>query len=130
MARTLPAVALLVVLALLGGCLTGPAAPTDSPSPTVSTESPSPTGSTDSSTSTSSTDCPYVLTVERASDQQVDRVNETTAYANLSDERRQEFDEARRDGELELGDSLPSQWGAPRIVEYEGEQYYAVAYVC
>lgn len=72
------------------------------------------------------TACPYVLTVDEAGEADGNR----TAYADLSAARQQEFDRALDRGEYELGDRLPDTWSEPRIVEYEGEEYYTVAYVC
>jgi hypothetical protein len=110
-----PAIALLTALLLLGGCLSGPAPGTDS---TTATASPAP-----------DTDCDYTLSVQEATDDQIERTDSTIAYANLSDARRTEFDRALENGTYGLGVLFDTS-SRPRIVEKGGEQYYAVSYTC
>ncbi|QKY21001.1 hypothetical protein B4589_011680 [Halolamina sp. CBA1230] len=102
----LPAVAVVIALLALSGCLSG--GPTETPSPTPNT------------------DCPYVLSVDPAGEASGDRIE----YADLPEQRQGEFDRALADGSVELGETLPEEWSEPRIVEYEGAEYYAVASVC
>ena len=107
MSRTLPVVALLALLALTG-CLAGGPTPTDTTSPPPNT------------------DCPSVLSVDPAGEASGDRIE----YADLPEQRQGEFDRALADGSVELGETLPEVWSEPRIVVYDGAEYYAVASVC
>ena len=126
---------LLLVLAVsVAGCLDGgtggaATASTTEPTPSGSPPSTSPTTDTPSVTTASGTDCPYVVTVDPATDRQLAETDRTLDYATLSAERRQEFDRALEHGSVEM-ETLPDAWGGPVIVTSAGEQYYVVAAVC
>jgi hypothetical protein len=115
---------LLLVLAVsVAGCLDGGA----SGSPTASTTEPTPTDTPDVTTAYG-TDCPYVVTVDPATDRQLTDTDRRVDYENLSAERQQEFRQAIG-GSVEL-ETLPDAWSEPVLVRYEGERYYVVAAVC
>lgn len=136
------AVTALVVLLLLSGCtafesFSATSTPVETPTATKSPSStPSATKSPSSSVTTYGYNCPYILTVNRATEDLVAQVNGTVAYDELSAARQQEFRAAvaeienESSGSVELGTELPSVWSSPRIVEYRGEQYYTVTAVC
>lgn len=131
---------LLSILVVFGGCtqVQVPSSPDSTTSPKTSTVTVTSTATSTTTPKTTSTykttftytDCPYYLDVEPAREEQISRVEQTLAYQNLSVERQHEFKKALKNGSIELGATLPSTWGGPRILEYQGEQYYTVAFVC
>ncbi|MFD1513695.1 hypothetical protein [Halomarina rubra] len=136
-------VAGLVVLAVLGGCLSGPPTGTDTTTETptatpastttdTTTGAATPTPSTGETTHTerSFQECGYGLTVDVASQEQQTRVDRTVNYTALAPERQTEFQKAREDGSTDLGDDLPDRWGSPVIVRFEEYDYYVVASTC
>lgn len=127
---------LLFVSVLCAGC-TSPQAPqsptsttgTDEPTPSTTTES---TAVTDADTRTTgdTTDCPYYLQVDVATNSQLSQIDEVLEFSELPPARQREFEAALADGSVELSDTLSETWASPRIVNFSGEQYYTVAYVC
>lgn len=85
---------------------------------------------TTSATTVSYQDCSYYLVVERASEDDLSRVNQTLTYHELPPERQREFEMGLQNGSTKLGTDLPSTWDGPRIVRYRGDRYYTVAHVC
>jgi hypothetical protein len=68
--------------------------------------------------------------VDVASDSQLSRTDEVLDDSELPPARQREFEAALTEGSIELGETLPEPWNSPRIITYQSEQYYAVAYVC
>jgi hypothetical protein len=145
MRRSRTALLGLVVLGVVWAGCVSPQAPqaTATPESTAGTATPPATESTtvtgterepgpESQTVTTgyTTDCPHALHVDIASAGQRSRTDRVLAYSDLAPARQREFDAARADGSTELGETLPETWAGPRIVNYRGEQYYAVASVC
>ena len=126
----------LFILVVCAGCLGPQSPPTAASSPTTddltATTTPTDTAKTDTSPVTTgySTDCPHYLQVDVASDSQLSRTDEVVDYSALPPARQREFEAALTEGSIELGETLPEPWSAPRIITYQSEQYYAVAYVC
>ncbi|WP_136717021.1 hypothetical protein [Halorientalis salina] len=123
---------LLVLVVSVAGCLDGGTGGSPTASATELTPSESPTSTptdTPDVTTAYGTDCPYVVTVDPATDRQLSDTDRTLDYANLSTERQQEFDRALENGSVEMP-TLPDAWSSPVLVHYEGERYYVVAAVC
>ena len=130
---------LVALLVAFAGCAGGPPAgtetgtptATDSPTPTA-TDSPTPTA-TDSptpETTTYGTDCPAFVEVDPVSDVPDDAT--VIPYADLSAERRAEFDAALSEGNAEVEDGGDGYvfWVDRPYVRYEGTVYRAVVAVC
>ncbi|WP_136591139.1 hypothetical protein [Salinigranum halophilum] len=117
---------LLVALALCAGC-----ASPSAPQPSTPTDAlPPSTTDTAATTRGAATDCPPTLQVTVATDSQRSRTDRRVEFAALAPARQREFEAALANGTVELDDALPEPWSAPLLVEYRGEQYYAVAQVC
>lgn len=131
---------LVFALVVCAGCVipqaseTSTDAPTSQPatdtSMTVTTTERTSASRTATVTTGYTTDCQYSLQVDVATDAQRSRTDRELAYSELSPARQREFDAALASGSTELGDTLPEAWAGPRLVSYQGEQYYAVASVC
>lgn len=136
MPRNVAVLSLLSILVVFSGCtqMQVPPGPESTTSPKTSTvavtSTATPTSTTTPETTTTYTDCPYYLEADPASEEQISRVEQTLDYQNLSLERQHEFEDALKNGSIELGTTLPPTWGGPRIVEYQGEQYHTVVFVC
>lgn len=126
----------LLFLVFCAGCLSpqSPTTPASTPPTDDLTATTTTTDTSETSTSTRttgfSTDCPYYLQVDVATDGQLSRTDEVVDYSALPPARQREFEAALTEGSIELGETLPEPWSSPRIVTYQAEQYYAVAYVC
>jgi hypothetical protein len=135
--RSLALPTALALLALLAGCATGPGtgptttAPTTAPSTTTDTSTTPVTETTTVPSRTGTDGCPYYVTVEPATDGQVEQAETVLAYANLSAARQSEFDAAlaNRNGTTTL-ETLPETWSRPRVVEKNGTLYATVASTC
>jgi hypothetical protein len=126
----------LLLLVFCAGCLSpqSPTTPASTPPTDDLTATTTATESAETGTSTRrtgySTECPYYLQVDVATDGQLSRTDEDLEYSELPPARQREFEAALAKGSIELGETLPDTWSSPRIVTYQDEQYYAVAYVC
>lgn len=137
MTRSLALPTALALLALLAGCTAGPGtgSPTNASTtaPTTTTETPTTpvTETTAEPPRTGTYGCPYYVTVEPATDRQIEEAETVLAYANLSAARQSEFDRARtnRNGTITL-ETLPEVWSRPRVVAYEDDRYATVASTC
>ncbi|RDZ64343.1 hypothetical protein C5B90_13925 [Haloferax sp. Atlit-12N] len=140
--RTLP-LAALAALAVLSGCVGVPTADAPGESPSVTTETPTSTTEltpTDSPTATETEwyfDCNASLSVDPADEVPGDAT--VFDYANLSTERRAEFDAAvgESDSAASAGAaSFPEQtdayefWVERPYVRYENETYTSVVAIC
>jgi hypothetical protein len=133
------ALAFLALLAALAGCTaspgTGPATTASTTTPTTPSGSPTATTAEARTTAeprrTGTAGCPYYLTVEPATDRQIEQAETIRTYANLSAARQSEFDRARtsQNGTITM-ETLPPVWGQPRVVEFENELYATVAATC
>jgi len=118
---------LLLVLAIsVAGCLDAGSSGTATES-TAETPEPTTTDPPDVTTSYGY-DCPYIISVDPATERQLNDTDRTLDYENLSTERQQEFRQGIG-GSVEM-ETLPDAWSGPVIVTYEGERYYVVASVC
>lgn len=130
----LPLLALLVITA---GCIgtdpTGTATTTATQTPTPLPESPSPTTEAESPETTASvtspsTDCPPRLSVEPASERQVEQADQKLTFEELPPERQREFERAL-DGDVALESGTEDVW-IGSVVRYQGELYATGVYVC
>lgn len=136
MSRSLALPFVLGLLVLGAGCTAGPGtgtttAPTTAPTTTTETVANPVTVTTGEPPRTGTYGCPYFVTVEPATERQVEYAERVRHYANLPAARQSEFDRARtnRNGTIAL-DTLPELWGAPRVIEYEDGLYATVASTC
>ncbi|MDS0293890.1 hypothetical protein [Halogeometricum luteum] len=122
-----PALATLLTLVVLAGCLGGPGTtPTPDPSATATA---TPT-STPTERPPSTEDCPAYVSVDPVDEVPGDAT--VTPYGDLSEERRSEFETALSEGnaEVEDGGEAYSFWVDRPYVRYEGTVYRAVVAVC
>lgn len=124
-----------VLLVILAGCLgIGGEQPTQRDTREATTQAgtksvDNPT-TTDSTTSQGMFDCEYGLSVSEASEGAEDRIDRSMNFSSLSEERQEEFMEARTNGSANLGDHLAYPWTSLSIVHYNNTSYKATAMTC
>lgn len=125
-------VALLVVVAGCSGIADGPPdqrTAGETPARTASTSTGSPPA-TERPTTDGMFDCGYTLSVTKASDGDANRIDRTLNYSSLSEERQEEFLEAREEGSTDLGEELSYPWTSPLVVRYNDKSFVTAVVTC